>query len=115
MIRLNKTIILTILTIITSSFQTTILGQTISGKIIDCNQHPIDGATIVLQTIDSTYISASISNADGTFTFKNQQEEYRLIIQHLLYETKQMLGKGVIRNDGYGRIRNLQQVPTCKA
>ena len=94
MIRLNKTIILTILTIITSSFQTTILGQTISGKIIDCNQHPIDGATIVLQTIDSTYISASISNVDGTFTFKNQQEEYRLIIQHLLYETKQMLGKG---------------------
>lgn len=28
---------------------------------------------------------------------------------------RQMLGKGVIRNDGNGRIRNLQQVPTCKA
>ena len=51
-------------------------------------------ATIILQTMDSTYIGASISNADGIFVFKSQQEEYRLIIQHLLYETKQMTGKG---------------------
>ena len=44
--------------------------------------------------MDSTYIGASISNSDGIFVFKSQQKEYRLIIQHLLYETKQMVGKG---------------------
>ena len=66
----------------------------ISGKIIDAEQLPIDGATIILQAMDSTYIAASISNTDGIFVFNSQQEEYRLIIQHLLYETKQMAGKG---------------------
>lgn len=71
-----------------------IQAQQITGKVTDTNKQPIDGATIVLQTIDSTYISASISNADGTFVLDNQPEEYRLILQHLLYNTKQVTGKG---------------------
>ena len=75
-------------------YQTVAWGQTINGKIIDDKQLPIDGATIILQAMDSTYIGASISNSDGIFVFKSQQKEYRLIIQHLLYETKQMVGKG---------------------
>ena len=64
------------------------------GKIIDSEQRPIEGATIVLQTVDSIYIDASISNADGIFTLNGQQEKYRLIIQHLLFHTKQVTGNG---------------------
>ena len=40
------------------------------------------------------YIDASISNADGIFTLNGQQEKYRLIIQHLLFHTKQVTGNG---------------------
>lgn len=69
-------------------------AQTITGKITDERQQPIDGATIVLQTTDSTYVGASVSNADGTFTLNSQPEEYRLIVQHLLYQTKQIVAKG---------------------
>ena len=47
-----------------------------------------------LQAIDSTYINASISNVDGTFVLDSQPEEYRLIVQHLLYRTKEIEGKG---------------------
>ena len=94
MMRLNKIITLTFFYLFLGCSQTVAWGQTINGKIIDDKQLPIDGATIILQTMDSTYIGASISNADGIFVFKSQQEEYRLIIQHLLYETKQMTGKG---------------------
>ena len=94
MMRLNKIITLTFFYLFLGCSQTVASGQTINGKIIDDKQLPIDGATIILQTMDSTYIGASISNADGIFVFKSQQEEYRLIIQHLLYETKQMTGKG---------------------
>ena len=94
MMRLNKVILSVISYIVVGSFQIVVWGQTISGKIIDSEQRPIEGATIVLQTVDSIYIDASISNADGIFTLNGQQEKYRLIIQHLLFHTKQvkMLG-----------------------
>ena len=87
--RLNKVILFVISYIVVGSFQTAVWGQTISGKIIDSEQRPIEGATIVLQTVDSIYIDASISNADGTFTLNSQQEKYRLIIQHHLFHTDQ--------------------------
>ena len=60
-------------------------AQNVTGKIIDSKQQPVDGATVILQTLDSIYISATISNADGIFILNNQPEEYRLIVQHLLY------------------------------
>lgn len=92
--RLNKVILSVISYIVVGSFQTVVWGQTISGKIIDSEQRPIEGATIVLQTVDPIYIDASISNADGIFTLNGQQEKYRLIIQHLLFHTKQVTGNG---------------------
>lgn len=92
--RLNKVILFVISYIVVGSFQTAVWGQTISGKIIDSEQRPIEGVTIVLQTVDSIYIDASISNADGIFTLNGQQEKYRLIIQHLLFHTKQVTGNG---------------------
>lgn len=92
--RLNKVILSVISYIVVGSFQIVVLGQTISGKIIDSEQRPIEGATIVLHTVDSIYIDASISNADGIFTLNGQQEKYRLIIQHLLFHTKQVTGNG---------------------
>ena len=70
-------------------FVTSLQAQNIVGKVIDNKKQPVDGATIVLQAIDSTYINASISNVDGTFVLDSQPEEYRLIVQHLLYRTKE--------------------------
>ena len=75
-------------------FVTSLQAQNIVGKVIDNKKQPVDGATIVLQAIDSTYINASISNVDGTFVLDSQPEEYRLIVQHLLYRTKEIEGKG---------------------
>ena len=40
-------------------------AQTVSGKVVNTEQQPIDGATIILQTSDSTIVYASISQADG--------------------------------------------------
>ena len=94
MMKLNKIIISAISYMVLSCFQAEVWGQTINGKVIDSKQQPIDGATIVLQAMDSTYIGASISNTDGTFTLKNKPKDYRLIIQHLLYQTKIITGKG---------------------
>lgn len=65
-------------------FVTSLQAQNIIGKVIDNKKQPVDGATIVLQAIDSTYINASISNVDGTFVLDSQPEEYRLIVQQAL-------------------------------
>ena len=50
--RLNKVILFVISYIVVGSFQTAVWGQTISGKIIDSEQRPIEGATIVYRCVD---------------------------------------------------------------
>lgn len=61
MMQLRKIKVLTFFFLSFVCSQTTVYGQMISGKIIDAEQLPIDGATIILQAMDSTYIAASIS------------------------------------------------------
>lgn len=74
------------------SYFSPLWGQT-TGKITNTKQQPIEGATIVMQLPDSTYLGAAISAADGTFTLEQEPDSYLLIIQHLLYQTKQIKGQ----------------------
>lgn len=75
-----------------AGFASSVFSQTI-GKVVDTNQQPVEGATIVMQLPDSTYLGATISAADGTFTLEPEPENYQLIIQHLLYKTRQVKGQ----------------------
>ena len=68
-------------------------GNQTTGKIVDINQQPIEGATIVMQLPDSTYLGAAISAADGTFVLESEPENYQLIVQHLLYQTRLVEGQ----------------------
>lgn len=76
-------------------------AQRITGQITDDREQPIAGAAVVLLTADSIYVSAAISDADGTFGLESRPETYRLIVQHLLYRTKEITAKsedaGIIR------------------
>lgn len=72
----------------------TVTAQTITGKVTDPSHQPIDGATVVLQTIDSVFVEATITNTDGTFLLNHQPTRYRLLFQHLLYETLEKEGSG---------------------
>lgn len=69
-------------------------AQRITGRITDDREQPIAGAAVVLLTADSIYISAATSDADGTFGLESRPETYRLIVQHLLYRTKEITAKG---------------------
>lgn len=69
-------------------------AQRITGRITDDREQPIAGAAVVLLTADSIYVSAAISDADGTFGLESRPETYRLIVQHLLYQTKEITAKG---------------------
>ena len=75
-----------------AGFASSVFSQT-TGKIVDTNQHPVEGATIVMQLPDSAYLGATISAADGTFVLEPEPEDYQLIVQHLLYQTRQVKGQ----------------------
>lgn len=92
--RLSRIVLYVRIYIILSCLPIAVWGQTIQGKITDSVQQPIVGVTIVLQALDSTYIGAAISDVDGGFILDSQPEAYRLIIQHLAYQTRQITTKG---------------------
>lgn len=69
-------------------------AQTVSGRITDRESSPVTGAAVVLQTPDSIFVSAAVSDADGHFTLSAQPEQYRLIVQHLLYRSRTVNGTG---------------------
>lgn len=72
----------------------TATAQTITGKVTAPSHQPIDGATVVLQTLDSVFVEATITNTDGTFLLNHQPTRYRLLFQHLLYEALEKEGSG---------------------
>ena len=63
-----------------------VFSQGITGKIIDKNSEPIHGASILLQTTDSTIIDTTISNSDGSFTLTDTDKPFLLIVQHIGYK-----------------------------
>lgn len=68
-----------------------IKAQNIKGCVVDSELHPIECATVVLQTPDSVYINSVMTDSLGCFVLSSNQNPYRLIVQHLLYNTKEIL------------------------
>lgn len=58
----------------------------LTGCIKDNNHTIIEGATVIVQKMDSTFIAGTITDKSGIFSFTNIEIPYRLIIQHLAYE-----------------------------
>ncbi|MDR0794809.1 MAG: carboxypeptidase-like regulatory domain-containing protein, partial [Tannerella sp.] len=61
-------------------------AQTITGKVVDTHNEPVEFATVVLLTSDSLFVNAGISDSIGVFTFRNEMPAYRILVQHLMYE-----------------------------
>lgn len=68
-------------------------AQSITGKVTDANTLPVEAATVVLQTLDSVFVEATLTDTAGCFRFDWQLPRYRLIFQHLLYETRWLEGR----------------------
>ena len=62
-------------------------AQTIQGTVTGSDREPVDFATVVLQTTDSVYVNSTITDSEGKFLLSVKSPDYRLIVQHLLYET----------------------------
>lgn len=60
-------------------------AQSITGRVVDTENNPIEFATIVLQTKDSLFINTTYSDSLGYFSFEKSPDIYRLLAQHLMY------------------------------
>jgi|GEM_PF-6028029 len=59
----------------------------ILGKITDVNKTPINNAHVVILNNSGVLIDGSVSNSDGKFNFKiNQNQEYKIEISHVGFE-----------------------------
>jgi len=66
-------------------------AQVIKGKVVSQDKLPIDNAAVVMQTPDSTYVNSAITDSLGVFNITSDLTSYRLIVQHLIYETYENL------------------------
>lgn len=65
-----------------------IMAQGISGKVMDGKEQPVDGVAVILQTLDSVYVDAVVTDTLGDFRLNHPLDQsYRLIFQHILYNT----------------------------
>ena len=65
-----------------------VAAQNITGRVVDIDNAPVDGASVVLQTADSVLVDVVLTAPDGGFSFATQLSAYRIIVQHISYETK---------------------------
>jgi endonuclease III len=77
-----------LISIVLTTFCLCTKAQSITGKIGDNEGHPIDAASIILLRSDSTFVEATLSNPDGSFTFNKGIFPSRIVIQHMSYQTK---------------------------
>ena len=63
-----------------------IMAQGISGKVMAGKEQPVDGVAVILQTLDSVYVDAVVTDTLGDFRLNHPLDQsYRLIFQHILY------------------------------
>ncbi len=79
---------LLLLAVAISSLANSLYAQAVSGRVVDSDKAGIDGAAVVMTTIDSIHVAAMITDADGAFSFAQRPDRYRLIIQHISYKTR---------------------------
>lgn len=66
-------------------------NNVIKGVVTDTSDVPIEGVAVVLQTLDSTYVDAAITDSLGVFMLDgNLDKKYMLLFQHVLYKPLQL-------------------------
>ena len=64
------------------------MAQGIHGKVVDVREQPIEGVAVILQTPDSVYVDAVVTDSLGSFRLEQPADRpLRLLFQHLLYAT----------------------------
>lgn len=81
---MKRMILYTLILLMTSGV--VIAQSLIQGKVVDKENNPVDGVAVVLQTLDSVYIDATVTDTLGYFSISQPSGlSHRLLFQHILY------------------------------
>ena len=76
----NNTNMKTILSLILAVLATaTTMAQSITGKVVDENNSPLDFVNVVLLKADSTYIAGTVTDENGVFLFNEKQDNPKFV------------------------------------
>ena len=66
------------------------------GRVADADGQPVAQAAVILQTVDSAYLGSAVTDSLGAFSFGaiDDRPTYRLIVQHVAYETQEQTLRG---------------------
>lgn len=59
----------------------------VCGVIVDSQHQTIAGAAVIMQTLDSVYVNAGVSDIEGRFSIESDTRPFRLFIQHIAYQS----------------------------
>ena len=68
-------------------------AQDICGRVVDTAGVPVSDATVVLQRSDSTYVDMTVTGSEGTFSFVHDADAFRLVVQHLAYQSREVVSQ----------------------
>lgn len=67
--------------------QGVIRAQEIRGVVVDNEQMPVEAVAVVMQTMDSVYVDAVMTDSTGLFILRRSLDQTcRLLFQHILFE-----------------------------
>lgn len=70
--------------------QALLTAQNITGKVLDEKSQAVEGASVVVQTLDSTFVDVALTASDGSFSIPSTLTRFRLIVQHLSFFHKEV-------------------------
>ena len=83
-----KTVKVLLFTVVGFILPENLSAQSVSGKLVDENSHPLPYANVVLLSLpDSTFVSGTVSGEDGTFTLEATSENRIVKISSIGYKT----------------------------
>ena len=65
-------------------------SQVISGRVINNVGTAVEGANVVLQSTDSTFVDVVLTDSAGMFTFGHKLEKFRLVVHHMAYHSREL-------------------------
>lgn len=61
-------------------------GHTVTGRIVDPEGKPVGYVVVTIHTLDSVFVGAAVTDAEGRYGIPDAPDSYRISVQHLQYE-----------------------------
>ena len=78
-------------------------AQTITGNITDSQNEPVPNAVLILQNPDSSFVSATTTDAEGKFNMQVNIDKGLVVVQHLAYESQTI----AFANGDFSALKNI--------